>query len=143
MSYFGKELKKAIMEAGLTQQGIARGAGLFDAQISRLINGKQIFIEPENLAKICKMFEKDPRTGESTPLRQASLIAAHCMDHRNGPGSQFVKISLDAPFGETPAKQVELSPQTERAFTYIRQTIHAQKQFEKFIIQLAEMMGMK
>ena len=141
-SYFGNTLNRLMLEVDVNQHQLAERIDLYDAQVSRILKGKQTFINPKELEKYLNFFAKDAR-GNPTPMNQAALVAAHCMDMRIGPGSEFVKISIEMPVSGGVPPRVELSPEAESAMGYIRKAISSQKDMEQFLFTLAKMMGMK
>jgi transcriptional regulator with XRE-family HTH domain len=140
MSHLGVTLKQLMQEFDFTGYEVAQKAGLQNSKVSRIIHGDRPRSH-KDIVRLCEVFAKHPKTGAKTPMAQARLIAALCNDSRVGPGAELVKVVIQKP-GQT-GKYVRMSNQAEEAFEYIRSAIHDQPEREKFIIQLAEMMGAK
>lgn len=88
MSYFGNKLSELLNIKKINQSEFSRLIGISQAHISKLINGTQVWISPDDLEKIC--------TGISTDTReQAELIRAHLQDECTGPGSDLIEIRIN------------------------------------------------
>ena len=85
------------------------------------------------------------------PAAQAELVAARCMDARVGPGSELVDIAVRGPKPKSETEKrpepdfpdVELSHDTERAFSWLRGQCPLNPDLEKHLVGYARMLGMK
>ena len=78
MATVGRELRVARIQAGLSQRTVARGAGMSQAQVSRLERGAGVWQNMIRIARACAVVGLDlsVRTFPAgTPLRDAGHIA--------------------------------------------------------------------
>lgn len=87
MSYFGNALGDILEKKKISQTELSRLTELSQAHLSKLINGVQIWLSPEDLDAICTSVTNEK-------LEQAELIRAHLMDECNGPGSDLIDIQI-------------------------------------------------
>ena len=141
MSYFSTALNRIAEKAGLKQADISRESGLTRSHVSRLFTGDQKAVYDQDLAALLRVFHRDPHD-------QAELIAARCLDVRNGPGAELVEISVKA---QAPTRResrnefedVQLSHETERAFAWLRSQCPINPDLEKHLVGYARLTGMK
>lgn len=142
MSYLSTALKRISERHGLKQADVVRESGLTRSHVSRLFTGDQRWIYDADMAAILHVFRKYP--GE-----QSELVAARCLDVRNGPGSDRVTITIE---GEESSRRsgraaggdhVELSHETERALAWLRSQCPLNADLEKHLVGYARLTGMK
>jgi len=144
MSYLSIALQRQAERRQLNQSDVARGCGLSRSYISRLFSGDSHELSDQNFASILKIFSADQ-------LAQAELVAARCMDAKAGaagtPGADLVEIKIISagPLEkrETDIPQVHLSPETERAFDFLRSHCPLNSDLEKHLVGYARLMGME
>jgi transcriptional regulator with XRE-family HTH domain len=133
----------------LSQADLARQAGMSRSYISRLFSGDEAALTDENMLGLLKVFSGNQHM-------QAELVAARCMDVRNGPGSEAVEISVKrAERGSGPSRtgqddkvldkvqEVQLGEEAEKAFAWLRSQCPVNGELEKHLIAYAKLMGMK
>jgi transcriptional regulator with XRE-family HTH domain len=137
MSYFRVALQRAMEGRRLSQADLARQAEVSRSYVSRLFSGEDAALTDESMVALLKVFAANPHT-------QAELVAARCMDVRNGPGAELVEVRIQKTEGRTEqAPQVQLGEETERAFAYLRSQCPVNGELEKHIVSYAKLMGMK
>jgi len=77
----------------ITGADIARFAGIQMAQISRIRNGRQIWVSPKDLYRIALALCKDPKS-KKLPSVHARLLFARLQDEISGPGAVLIDLSL-------------------------------------------------
>jgi transcriptional regulator with XRE-family HTH domain len=146
MSYLSIALQRQTERRQINQSDLARGSGLSKSYISRLFNGESHELSDENFVALVNIFSADPHA-------QAELIAARCRDSLAGaagtPGADLVEIKIKAESSkphassEDPGPQVQLSHETERVFTWLRNQCPLNPDLEQHLIGYARLMGMK
>lgn len=138
MSYFSTALKRIAERNALKQADLVRESGLTRSHVSRLFTGDQKLVYDSDFAAILRVFKHDPRD-------QAELIAARCMDVRNGPGAELVEITVKdrAERREGRLEDVELSHETESAFAWLRSQCPVNPDLERHLVGYARLTGMK
>ena len=144
MSYLSIALQRQAERRQLYQSELARACGLSKSYISRLFNSESHELSDQNFIAILKIFSADQ-------LAQAELVAARCMDARAGaagtPGADLVEIKVKtvgpAEKRENEFPQVHLSPETERAFAWLRGQCPVNPDLEQHLVGYARLMGMK
>ena len=142
MSYFSTALKRITERNDIKQADIVRESGLTRSHVSRLFRGDQKLVYDTDMAALLRAFRSNPRD-------QAELVAARCMDVRNGPGAELVQIAIEsegqAQRGgrERDVQDVELSHETERAFKWLRSQCPINADLEKHLVGYARLTGMK
>lgn len=142
MSYLSTALKRISERHGLKQADVVRESGLTRSHVSRLFTGDQRWIYDADMAAILHVFRKYP--GE-----QSELVAARCLDVRNGPGSDCVTITIEGAEHSSrtnhvsKAEHVELSHETERALAWLRSQCPLNADLEKHLVGYARLTGMK
>ncbi len=138
MSYFSTALKRIAERNALKQADLVRESGLTRSHVSRLFTGDQKLVYDSDFAAILRVFQRQPHD-------QAELIAARCMDVRNGPGAELVEITVKdrAERREGLLEVVELSHETERAFAWLRSQCPVNPDLERHLVGYARLTGMK
>ena len=142
MSYLSTSLQRQTERRRLTQSDLARGSGLSKSFISRLFSGESHELSNDNFIAILKNFSADPHA-------QADLIAARCMDARASAAgisaADLVEIKIKSTTEKRPSEppQVQLSHETERAFSWLRSQCPLNPDLEKHLIGYAKLTGMK
>ena len=85
----------------ITGADLARASGINTAQISRIRNGVQQWVNPEDLTKICLALCKDPKSPRYAQTH-ARLLYGRLLDECTGPGAALINIKLLTK-GELPA----------------------------------------
>lgn len=142
MSYFANCLQRLLDETDMRQRDLAKKSGLYDSQISRWLKGEVLEISRPDVERVLNAFGKDPKTGKPTPERQARLVAARCLDAKHGPGSEWVRVSIENPTAST-GKEPLIAREEEEALRFIHAALIQNKEYGKFVIQLATLMGKK
>lgn len=83
-----KESKPAI-----TGMDIARSTGIQMAQISRIRNGHQVWVNPDDLQKISAALAKGDKS-EKFAMIHAQLLFARLQDECAGPGAKYITLNL-------------------------------------------------
>ncbi len=141
MSYLSIALQRQAERRHLKQADLARVSGLSSSYVSRLVTGGSHELSDENFTALLKIFAPDT-------LAQAELVAARCLDARVGPGSDLVEVRVKSPAKTAPAEtdvqeQVHLSPDTERAFAFLRGQCPLSPELEKHLVGYARLLGMR
>jgi transcriptional regulator with XRE-family HTH domain len=148
MSCLSTAFQRETERLHLNQSDIARGAGLSRSYISRVFSGASHELSDRNFIAILKVFCADAQA-------QAELIAARCMDAREGasaagmPGAELVEIKVKGVSGkhetvsEDSGSQVQLARETERAFAWLRSQCPLNPDLEKHLVGYARLTGMK
>ncbi len=147
MSYLGTALTRLTEQHGLIQADLSRKTGLSRAHISRVCNGEAKDLSDEHFGAVLKVFGSDPRA-------QAELIAARCMDAREGGGASapsaaaLVEIRVRGHTPTAPAEpalpeHIHLRRETEKAFQWLRSQCPVNPDLEKHLVGYARMLGMK
>jgi transcriptional regulator with XRE-family HTH domain len=141
MSYLSIALQRQTERHHLKQADLARGSGLSPSYVSRLVGGEAHELSDENFVALSKIFSADP-------LAQAELVAGRCQDVRVGPGADLVEVRIKAPGQGVPAgteseEKIHLSPETERAFAFLRSQCPLSSELEKHLVGYARLLGMK
>ena len=141
MSYLSIALQRQAERRHLKQADLARASGLSSSYVSRLVTGGPHEPSDENFTALLKIFAPDT-------LAQADLVAARCMDARVGPGADLVEVRVKTPAKTAPAEsdiqqQVHLSPETERAFAFLRAQCPLSSELEKHLVGYARLLGMR
>ena len=137
MSNFSETLGRIMekQQPPVTLHDIARHLGSSEAHASRLVSGRQKFVSDEDFIKILEKVA-------TTQRDRAALVAARCLDHKIGPGSEMVRISI----GNKKSKgerefQLELDQETEEAFDYLRSIIPQNPKVKEMVIGWAGLLG--
>jgi len=77
----------------MTGMDLARASGITMAQISRLRNGHQVWMKPEDLKKISQAIAKDS-TSERFREIHARLLYARLLDECVEPGASLITITI-------------------------------------------------
>ncbi len=141
MSYLSIALQRQAERRHLKQADLARVSGLSSSYVSRLVTGGSHELSDENFTALLKIFAPDT-------LAQAELVAARCLDARVGPGSDLVEVRVKTPAKTVQAEsdvqeQIHLSPETERAFAFLRAQCPLSSELEKHLVGYARLLGMK
>lgn len=146
MSYLSTELQRQAERRQLNQSEIARQSSISRSFISRVMSGESRDLSDENFAAILTVFA-------ASPLVQAQLVAARCMDAREAAraagtaGADLVEIRVpDVGKAEHHAielPQVHLSSEAEKAFAWLRSQCPINPDLEKHLIGYARLTGMK
>ena len=141
MSYLSIALQRQAQRRHLKQADLARASGLSKSYISRLVGGESHELSDQNFVALLRIFAPDT-------LAQAELVAARCLDARVGPGADLVEILVKPP-GKTVAVEpefqqgVHVSPETERAFAFLRARCPLSSELEKHLVGYARLLGMR
>ena len=141
MSYLSIALQRQAERRHLKQADLARVSGLSSSYVSRLVTGGSHELSDENFTALLKIFAPDT-------LAQAELVAARCLDARVGPGSDLVEVRVKTPPKTAAAEpdvqeQIHLSPETERAFAFLRSQCPLSSELEKHLLGYARLLGMR
>jgi transcriptional regulator with XRE-family HTH domain len=138
MSYLSNALQRRCERRQLNQSDLAKLSGISRSYISRLFGGEARDLSDTNFTALLKVFAADPQA-------QAEIVAARCMDVRVGPGSELVDIAVKKSSDKQPEtrNQIELSAETERAFTWLRSQCPVNPDLEKHLVGYAKLTGMK
>ncbi len=141
MSYLSIALQRQAERRHLKQADLARASGLSSSYVSRLVTGGSHELSDENFTALLKIFAPDT-------LAQAELVAARCLDARVGPGADLVEVRVKTPVKTVAAEadvqeQVHLSPETERAFAFLRSQCPLSSELERHLVGYARLLGMK
>jgi len=140
MSYFSTALKRVTERNGLKQADIVRESRLTRSHVSRLFTGGQTLVYDADFAAILRVFRRNPHD-------QAELVAARCMDARNGPGAELVEITIKGEAerreGRHRPEEIELSHETERALAWLRSRCPVNPALEEHLVGYARLTGMK
>lgn len=133
MSYLATELARILKQNGLKAAELARKSQLGRPEISRWLNGLQVYISEEDLTAIARASSKNPKD-------HARLVWARLMDVKKGPGAELVKVTvLDEPMSgeECPAYAVKLPPKVQADMDKIMAAIGDDPQLRRIIHGLA------
>jgi transcriptional regulator with XRE-family HTH domain len=139
MSHLQHTLLRCAERRGWNQSDLARQSGISRSYISRLCSGEAHELSDANFVAILNAFAPDSAA-------QADLIAARCQDVRIGPGAELVDVLVrrkpgsgqnDGPDG------ARLTPETERAFAWLRSQCPLNPALEQHILGYAKLMGMR
>jgi transcriptional regulator with XRE-family HTH domain len=141
MSYLSIALQRQAERRHLKQADLARASGLSSSYVSRLVTGGSHELSDENFTALLKIFAPDT-------LAQAELVAARCLDARVGPGADLVEVRVKIPAKTAPAEpdvqeSIHLSPETERAFAFLRSQCPLSSELEKHLVGYARLLGMR
>jgi DNA-binding Xre family transcriptional regulator len=119
MSFFGETLKKLMHDQDMSMVELSRMSGVGTSKLSRLVNGEQTFVDPVDMAALCKSISPEPE-------KQAELIRGHLLDESKGPGSELIEIRITGTklHEERPTQNaIRLSPVAEDTLQRLRTMI--------------------
>jgi len=95
VSHIALAIDKLIEESRprITGADLSRASGINMAQISRIRNGLQVWVNPEDLHKICLALCKDPKSTRFAKTH-ARLLFARLQDELTGPGAKFITLAM-------------------------------------------------
>src|SRR5258708_7493877 len=93
MSHISNTIDELLVASKQNAAQLAMAGGLNAAMISRIRNGVQVWVSPENLAALAEAFAKRI-SGEHYQEIHARLLFARLQDDRVGPGAKNIKIEL-------------------------------------------------
>lgn len=99
MSNIAVAIDKLINECEppMTGAELARASGIQEAQISRIRNGRQIWMNPDDMTKIALTLCKGDLKSKRLKKIHARLLHARMLDECTGPGADLITITLAAP----------------------------------------------
>jgi hypothetical protein len=141
MSFLSIALQRQAGRRQFKQTDIARASGLSKSYISRLMGGFDHILSDQDFTAVLNAFTPDTAA-------QAELVAARCMDARVGPGSDLVEVTIKPKPGTqgqaaAAQQQVNLSPDVERAFAFLRSQCPVNPDLEKHLVGFARILGME
>ena len=149
VSYLSIALQRCAERRQLNQSDLAKQSGISRSYISRLFSGVSSDLSDDNFVAVLKVFVADPAA-------QAEIIAARCMDvlavarTARTPGAELVTIAVKSADVGTKSHalsgqdfpEVELSHETEKAFTWLRSQCPVNPDLEKHLVGYAKLTGM-
>jgi DNA-binding Xre family transcriptional regulator len=95
MSNIAVAIEQLIQEARpkITGADLARAAGIQEAQISRIRNGRQIWVSPKNIHQITLALCKDSQSPKFARIH-SRLLLARLQDECSGPGANLITLGF-------------------------------------------------
>jgi hypothetical protein len=96
MSHIANAINSLItnLKPPMTGADLARTTGIQAAQISRIRNGRQIWVRATDLEKIAFAVCRDSESDKYAKIH-AGLLLARLQDECSGPGAPLISITLD------------------------------------------------
>jgi hypothetical protein len=92
MSHLANALSQLLTEAKKTAAAVSHASGITAAQLSRLRNGRQVWVSPEDLRRIATGI--CPDNLPAAAKTHAQLLHARLQDDCTGPGAEFLRIEM-------------------------------------------------
>ena len=92
MSHLAIALSQLLTEQKKTAAAVSQASGIPEAQLSRIRNGRQVWVSTEDLIRIATGI--CPDTEANVTKAHARLLHARLQDDHIGPGAQFVRLEL-------------------------------------------------
>lgn len=131
-SYLSEEIKRQLLQLGISQAEVSRRTNISQAQISNWIKGVQTSINAEQLDALAAGLSSDVTD-------HARLLVAHLQDERFGKSAPLIRIELDTPAELNDRPQ----PKTkgEKALAYLASERLENRNVNDLIIDLARVLG--
>jgi transcriptional regulator with XRE-family HTH domain len=138
MSYLSTALDELMKEAKMKNADLARASGIDKAKLSRWHRGDQTWIDDHDFAALAKALTNDPR-------KMAKLLLARMRDSGQGPGAEFIDLSLAGVTVREPvvAYTAKLPPHIEHAFALLRSYVMRDDDLREILIHLSSLLEEK
>lgn len=133
MSYFSEELERQLDLAGLSVYAVAEKSGISPGQIYLWKRGDQTSIDENQLKQLAPVLSRDVTD-------HASLVRAHLMDEKFGPGHKLVHVEVDAEALHDKPRQLT---KREQALEFLSANTRTNRASRDLIIELARCLGAK
>lgn len=94
MSHIANAIEELLKEKQVTAADVAHVSGMPEAQISRIRNGRQVWISSKDLLGLATALA--PQAGEELCKIHARLLFAHLRNECSGPGRACLSINLNS-----------------------------------------------
>jgi len=142
--HFANAIDKLLKDHKMTQADLWRASGVNEAQLSRFINGTQVWVSPADLLKIAKGLCPKSKPERLNQIH-AQLLYAHLQDECTGPGAKLVAIELIGPTPtsahvlEDKAAPPALPPKIQRNLDIIAQHVTKDSHVRKMVETMANL----
>lgn len=132
MSNLADEIERQLNAQSLTAIEVAKRSNISPAQLSKWVRSEQTSISKEQLDALAPALSRDLQN-------QASLVRAHLLDEKYGPGSELVDVVLigKGALQDRPANQSK----AEKAMTFLMEERLTNRDLNELLIDLAKVLG--
>lgn len=132
MSHLAEELARQLAAHSLNSLQLAERSGISASQIYKWANSTQTSIDEDQLTALAPALS--PNTED-----HASLVRAHLLDEKFGPGSELVRVEIDG--SDLLKDRPRMQTKREQAISFLSRESLTNRDLQELLIDLARCLG--